>query len=135
MPKDEIFISHSHKDKKWLEELEKHLKPYLCNRTITSWSDQQIRPGLQWEAEIEPALTNSGIAVLLVTPDFLNSDFIHEKELGPLLKRADQGGVKILWIPIRSSAYKQTPLKSCQAIIDPAKATGISKTLLTPLDS
>jgi len=121
VPRDQVFISYSHNDKKWREELEKHLKPYLRNRTITSWSDQQIRAGSQWEAEIESALTNSGIAVLLVTPDFLNSDFIHEKELGPLLKRPDQGGVKILWMPIRSSAYKQTPLKNYQAIIDPAK--------------
>jgi hypothetical protein len=88
---------------------------------ITSWSDQQIEPGSQWLAETESALTNSRIAVLLVSPDFLGSDFIDEHELGPLLKKAEQGGAKILWIPIRSSAYKQTPLKNYQAIIDPSK--------------
>ena len=56
-----------------------------------------------------------------MSPDFLNSDFIHEHELGPLLKKAEQGGVKILWIPVRGSAYKQTPLKHYQALLDPSK--------------
>jgi hypothetical protein len=56
-----------------------------------------------------------------VSPDFFASDFIHKQELGPLLKKAEQGGIKILWIPVRSSAYKQTPLKNYQALIDPSK--------------
>jgi internalin A len=119
--KDQVFISYSHKDKKWREELETHLKPYLRNGAIMSWSDQQIEPGSQWATEIEIALANSGIGVLLVSPDFLNSDFIHEMELGPLLTKAEQGGAKILWIPVRSSAYKQTPLKNYQAVIEPEK--------------
>jgi hypothetical protein len=119
--KDQVFISYSHKDRKWLDDLITHLKPYLRNQTISAWSDLQIKPGSQWESEIESALTNSAIAVLLVSPDFLNSDFIHVKELGPLLKRAEEGGVKILWIPIRSSSYRQTPLKDYQAVIDAGK--------------
>jgi internalin A len=117
--KNDVFISYSHKDKKWRQELETHLKPYLRNGIITSWSDQQIEPGSQWFGEIQTALTSSRIAVLLVSPDFLASDFIHEHELGPLLKKAEEGGVKILWIAISSCAYKQTPLKSYEAIIDP----------------
>lgn len=121
MPKDQVFISYSHKDKKWRDDLDTHLKPYLRDGTISTWSDLQIKPGARWETEIDSALTNSAIAVLLVSPDFLNSDFIHVKELGPLLKRAEEGGVKILWIPIRSSSYRQTPLKDYQAVIDVGK--------------
>jgi flagellar basal body-associated protein FliL len=52
LPKDDLFISYSHKDKKWREELEKHLKPFVRNGIITSWSDQQIEPGSKWFAEI-----------------------------------------------------------------------------------
>jgi hypothetical protein len=114
---EQVFISYSHKDKKWREELEKHLKPFLRNSIITRWSDQQIAPGLEWSKEIQSALANSKVAVLLVSPDFLDSDFIHEHELGPLLK----GAIKILWIPLRASGYKQTPLKDCQAVLDPNK--------------
>ena len=54
-------------------------------------------------------------------PDFLASDFIHEDELGPLLKEAERGGVTILWVPIYASAYKQTALEKYQAVLDPNK--------------
>ena len=56
-------------------------------------------------------------------PDFLASDFIHEDELGPLLKEAERGGVTILWVPIYASAYKQTALEKYQAVLDPNKLT------------
>jgi TIR domain len=114
--KDHIFISYSHQDDTYRVELETHLKPYRRNGSITIWSDEQIRPGSEWEPEIDAALRNSRIAVLLVSSDFLNSAFIHENELGPLLKRAQENEVKILWIPIRPSGYEQTPLKNYQAL-------------------
>jgi len=56
-----------------------------------------------------------------LSPDFLASDFIHEHELGPLLKEAEEGGVRILWIPVRASAYEETPLKHYQAVSPPEK--------------
>ena len=119
MSRDQVFISYSHKDKKWRDELDTQLKPYVRDGSIISWSDQQIAPGSQWFTEIESALANTKVAVLLVTPYFLASDFIHEHELGPLLKQAEQGGVKVLWVPIRDSAYKQTALKNYQAALSP----------------
>ena len=119
--REQVFISYSHKDKRWHDDLDTHLRPYLRGGSIVSWSDEQIAPGSEWFKEIQSALANSKVAVLLVSPDFLASDFIHEHELGPLLKEAEQGGVKILWVPVRESAYKQTPLKNYQAVLDPGK--------------
>jgi internalin A len=119
--RDQVFISYSHKDTKWRKDLEINLKPYLRGGSITSWSDEQIVAGSQWFGEIKSALARTKVAVLLVSPDFLASDFIHEHESGPLLKEAESGGVKILWVPIRDSAYKQTALKNYQAVLDPIK--------------
>jgi hypothetical protein len=113
MPQDQVFISYSYKDKQWSDVLCTHLKPYLRDGSIISWSDKQIRPGSQ--------ITNTKVAVLLVTPDFLASDFIHEQELGPLLQEAERRGVEILWVPVRASAYKKTALKDYQAALDPNK--------------
>jgi hypothetical protein len=121
MPEEQVFISYSRKDKRWRDDLDTHLKSYLRGGSIVSWSDQQIVAGSQWFGEIKAALAQTKVAVLLVTPDFLASDFIHEHELGPLLKEAEQGGVKILWVPVRDSAYRRTPLKNYQAVLDPAQ--------------
>ena len=116
-----VFISYSHKDKRWLDDLLTHLKPYLRDGSVTAWSDRQIATGSKWFGEIQAALASTRVAVLLVTPDFLASDFIHEHELGPLLNEAAQGGVRIVWVPVRACSYKKTPLKDYQAVIDPEK--------------
>ncbi len=116
-----VFISYSHKDTKFRDELLIHLKPLERAGLVTTWSDKQIAPGSQWFAEIQAALASTSVAVMLVTPNFLASDFIHEHELGPLLKDAEQGGVRILWIPVRAFSYKETALKNYQAVSPPDK--------------
>jgi hypothetical protein len=117
--KEQVFISYSHKDTKWFEELETHLRPYLGRGSIKSWSDKQISPGTQWFTEIKTAFTNAKVAVLLVTPDLIASDFVHEYELGPFLKEARQGGVRMLWVHVRASSYKKTALRDYPPVLDP----------------
>jgi hypothetical protein len=102
---DEVFVSYSHKDKRWRDEFLDHLKPYLRNGSVTAWSDKEIAPGSQWFEEIQRALRRTRVAVLLVTHNFLASDFIHEHELTPLLKEAASSGVRVLWIPVGASSY------------------------------
>ncbi len=119
--RDQVFICYSHKDDRWLGDLQTHLTPYVRNGSMTAWSDKQIAPGSKWFPEIKAALASTKVAVLLVTPSFLASDFIHEHELTPLLKDAEKGGVWIIWIPVRACSYEQTPLKDDQAAIDPKK--------------
>ena len=119
MARDQVFISYSHQDKRFLEDLLTHLKPYLRKGTITAWSDQQIEPGSKWFGKIQTALAKTSVAVMLVSPDFLASDFIHEQELGPLLKEAEGAGVKIFWVLIRDCSWKETPLKDYQAVVSP----------------
>jgi WD40 repeat protein/class 3 adenylate cyclase len=114
-----VFISYSHKDTKFLEQLLAHMKPFAGR--ITAWSDQQIEPGTKWFQEIKAALAASRVVLMLVTKDFLSSDFIHEHEFGPVLKDAEASGVKILWVLVRDCAYKETPLKHYQAAIPPDK--------------
>ncbi len=117
--RDQVFISYSHRDKRLMEDLLAHLKPYVRSGSITAWSDKQIAAGSKWLAEIQAALEKTRVAVLLVSPHFLASDFIHDHELGPLLKEADAGGVKILWVQVRASSYKETPLEAYQAVVSP----------------
>lgn len=113
--RDKVFISYSHADKKFLDELLAHLKPLERAGRVSAWSDRQIQPGSQWQGEIKKALTSTKVAVLLVTKDFLASDFIHLNELGPLLKSAKEDGVAIRWVLVRDCNWKKTPLKDYQA--------------------
>lgn len=116
-----VFICYSHEDQRWLDELLLHLKPLEDRNLLDCWSDQEIAPGRQWQSEIERALRSAKVAVLLVSPDFLASSFIAERELPPLLEAADQGDLTILWLPVSASNYKHTELVEYQAAHPPER--------------
>jgi hypothetical protein len=119
--RDQVFISYSHADGKWLKELQTHLKPYLRSTMIRVWDDSHIGAGANWKESIENALTLTKVAVLLVSPAFLASNFIAESELPPLLEAARSEGVTILWVPVRFSSYEITPIAAYQAAHSPDK--------------
>lgn len=94
--KPQVFISYSHIDEKYLKRLQVHLKPLENNGIIERWDDTKIKTGDKWKEEITKALDASAIAVLIISADFLASDFIIDNELPPLLEKAQMDGTKIL---------------------------------------
>lgn len=115
-----VFVSYSHRDRDWLERLKVHLAPYLRGESLHLWDDSKIAPGSSWAAEIEGELSKARAAVLLVSPDFLASDYVHSVELPAILARA-KSDLAVLWIPVAPSAYQATPLGQLQALHDPSK--------------
>ena len=120
--KTSIFVSYSHKDKKWLDLLQTHLKPLIRSKdgAISLWDDTSIQPGAKWRDAISQALAEAQVAVLLVSPEFLASDFIATTELPQLLQSAEKQGLTIIWVPVRPSAYRLSPIGEYQAAYSPA---------------
>jgi diguanylate cyclase (GGDEF)-like protein len=95
------------------------MKPIRDLGLIDCWSDDRINVGDDWKENISAAITSAQIAVLLVSKDFLSSDFIVKNELAPILKLAVTKKIKIIWIPVTYSTYAFTELASYQAAFDP----------------
>jgi len=118
----QLFISYSHRDGEWVERLRRMIKPLEQRYGLERWDDSRIQAGGLWRQEIEQALASASVALLLVSADFLASDFVASRELPPLFRAAKEKGLRILWVPLRPSLWKHIPeIEQYQAVIPPGR--------------
>lgn len=103
--RDKVFISYSHFDKEHLSDVQRHFKPFLSQ--IDFWDDTKILPGQKWKEEIRNAINKCKVAILLVSTDFLGSEFISTDELPPLLKAAEENGAVILIVILKPCLFEE----------------------------
>jgi len=90
------------------------------------WVDTRLRAGDRWRKEIEKALGRATVAILMVSADFLASDFITNNELPPLLKSAEERGVRILPLIVKPCRFaRDASLRHFQAINDPKNSLAL----------
>ncbi len=120
MRRNQVFVSYSHIDSEYLARLKVHLRPFEREGLVEVWSDTKIKTGQLWKKEISEAIDGAAVAILLVSVDFLASEFIAEDELPPLLKNAEGEGVKILPVVLKPCAFLDiNEISQFQSINDP----------------
>jgi len=119
--RNKVFISYSHLDKEFLKDIQRHFKPFL--KKIDYWDDSKIQPGKKWKEEIKRAIQTTKVAILLVSTDFLGSEFIASDELPPLLKAAEKEGAVILIVILKPCLFEEFPeLNQFQTMNPPSKS-------------
>ncbi|MGE0823446.1 MAG: SUMF1/EgtB/PvdO family nonheme iron enzyme [Candidatus Binatia bacterium] len=109
MSKPTIFISYSHRDTEWKNQLETHLRGLQLQDRLDFWTDEKIGFGDLWFEKIQAAMNAASVAVLLVSPDFLASEFIVREEVKRLLERREKERLPLFPILVRPCFWKRIP--------------------------
>lgn len=114
------FVSYCHVDAAYLERVLVHVRPLERAGLLEVWSDTKINVGDRWRAEIEDALGRARAAVLLISADFLASDFVVNEELPKLLAAAEEKGTRIIPLILKPCRFARDPsLMRFQALNGP----------------
>lgn len=122
---ERLFISYSHKDDALRAELDKHLALLRREGAIELWSDHRILPGSEFDKEISQALEAAEIILLLVSADFLASDYCFGIEMRRALERHNSGDAVVVPIILRACDWQHSPFKHLNAL--PSGGSEIAK--------
>ncbi len=111
-----LFYSYAHEDEALRDQLEKHLVQLQRQELISEWHDRKIPAGGAWADEIDTHLEIASIVLLLVSPDFLASNYCYEIEMQRALERHKRGDARVIPIILRSCDWQHSPLKDFQCL-------------------
>jgi hypothetical protein len=111
-----VFVSYAHEDDHFRRELMKHLSLLVREVLIAPWHDRSIGPGDDWESAIDENLQAADIILLLVSADFMASDYIDGKELSRALERHDAGEARVVPVILRPADWESAPFGRLQAV-------------------
>ncbi len=116
----EIVISYAHRDQALKDELIVHLSPLRRQGIIADWHDRDIDAGADWKREIDTHFNTAGMILLLVSPDFIASDYCYEIEMKRALERHDAGECRVIPVFLRACDWKGAPFGRLQGLPDDA---------------
>ncbi|MCS6192057.1 DnaB-like helicase C-terminal domain-containing protein [Shewanella baltica] len=117
-----IFYSYSHKDEKLRDDLETHLSLLLRKGLISSWHDRCISAGQEWATEIDNNIRSADIILLLVSSDFIASEYCYGKELAIAIDNHEANKSIVIPVILRPTDWEGAPFAKLQALPADAKA-------------
>src|SRR5512135_832262 len=112
----EIFCCYAREDQPLLQCLKAQLMPLQRQGFITLWADIDISAGSEWEKELEKHLDTAQVIILLVSPDFIASDYCYSKEMKRAMERHERGEARVIPILLRPSVWQETPFGKLQVL-------------------
>lgn len=116
-----LFISYAHKDDPFRKQLGAHLSTLRSQGIISDWHDGRILPGQDWNSVIDEALNKSRIILILISADFLHSEYCYAKEMGRAIERHDAGEAVVIPIILRACIWEYSRFGKLQALPKGAK--------------
>jgi hypothetical protein len=120
-----LFFSYSHNDEALRKELHTHLALLKRQGLIEGWHDRMIPAGTDWAAAIDDNLEKADVIVLLVSADFLASNYCYEKEMTRAMERNDAGEALVIPVILRPCDWAAAPFAKLQGL--PRNATPVTK--------
>jgi internalin A len=117
-----LFYSYSHKDESLRNELKTHLKLLQRRGLIEPWHDRTIEAGDEWKQKVDEHLVCAAIILLLVSADFITSDYCFEKEMQQALERHKRGEARVIPVVVRDVNWRIAPFAQLQALPKDGKA-------------
>jgi len=111
-----LFYSYSHKDERLRDKLDKHLAPLRREGIIELWHDRKIGPGKDFDGEINKHLQKDEVILLLVSPDFVDSDYCYGIEVVRAMERHRTGEARVIPVILRPVDWHQTPFGKLLAL-------------------
>jgi tetratricopeptide (TPR) repeat protein len=112
----EVFCCYSHADEKWLRRVETHLSLLQRQGLISVWNDRLIAPGVDWVKTIDAHLETASVILLLVSADFLASDYCYSVEMKRALERHAANEARVVPLLVRPVDWKGAPFAHLQAL-------------------
>lgn len=111
-----VFLSYAHEDQRLWKALRKHLKILERLGVVQTWHDGQIGAGDDWAKEIFDQLNSANIILLLISSNFIASDYCYDQELRRAMERHDAGEARVIPIILSPVAWKKAPFGALQAL-------------------
>ena len=117
-----LVFSYSHEDEELRDQLETHLKLLQRQGVISTWHDRKIKPGDKWKDIIDENFKRADLILLLVSANFIASDYCYEIEMQTSLERHEKGEAKVIPVILRECRWQKAPFGKLQALPKDGKA-------------